>query len=83
MDYQDRLVEEYSQTSERYAKLGNTIDQYLDGTLPFQLDCLVEILMTQYFAMQTYLSVLEMRLKLHASMAAQQPQEGPEDGEAE
>lgn len=69
-DYRERLMEEYTQVSERLAKLGNTIDQALEGTLPYQLHCPVEIMMTQYFAMQTYCSVLEMRIKIEGSAAA-------------
>ena len=75
-DYRERLIEEYGQLSERFQKLGAFIDQALEGTLEQKLNCPIEILMTQYFAMQTYLSVLDMRIKLEsAAQAAEAAQE--------
>lgn len=73
-DYRERLMEEYTQLAEKFVKLGSTIDQALEGTLPYKLHCPLEIMMTQYFAMQTYLSVLDMRIKIEGSAAASEPE---------
>ena len=78
--YRERLIEEYTQVSERLTALNNTISKALEGTLPYKLNCPLEIMITQYFAMQTYLSVLEMRLKLDAAANAdiEEPKEEAE-----
>ncbi|MGL4453298.1 MAG: crAss001_48 related protein [Sarcina sp.] len=60
-DYKDRFKGEYYQLEDRVIKLGNMLDKWEDGTLEFEPICEKELLKQQFFCMQKYLSILELR----------------------
>jgi hypothetical protein len=63
-DYEQRMVDEYWQTKERYDKLHRMIVKYEAGTLDFKPKCTVGLLRDQLDTMQHYLEVLEIRAEI-------------------
>ena len=59
--YKERMKAEYKQLNERYIKLRAIIDKYNSGTLAFELNCPIELLLEQASHMSGYLSVLRQR----------------------
>lgn len=60
-DYKDRFIAEYRQTMIRASKLRDMIDRYEKGNLDFDPSCPIYLLKRQYYAMVTYLEILEKR----------------------
>ena len=65
-DYVVRLIDEAEQLSDRICKLQAIITGYASGTLDFDPDCPLELLLQQYSAMHQYLMVLWRRLEIEA-----------------
>lgn len=63
-DYEQRMVDEYWQTKERYDKLRRMIVKYEAGTLDFKPKCTVGLLRDQMDTMRHYLEVLEIRAEI-------------------
>ena len=63
-DYEQRMVDEYWQTKERYDKLRRMIVKYEAGTLDFKPKCTVGLLRDQLDTMRHYLEVLEIRAEI-------------------
>ena len=63
-DYEQRMVDEYWQTKERYDKLHRMIVKYEAGTLDFKPKCTVGLLRDQLDTMRHYLEVLEIRAEI-------------------
>lgn len=63
-DYEQRMVDEYWQTKERYDKLRRMIVKYEAGTLNFKPKCTVGLLRDQLDTMRHYLEVLEIRAEI-------------------
>lgn len=63
-DYEQRMVDEYWQTKERYEKLRRMIVKYEAGTLDFKPKCTVGLLRDQLDTMRHYLEVLEIRAEI-------------------
>lgn len=67
-DYRDRFIAEYEQVIIRLRSLKNTIDDYRDGRLKFNLNTPIELLETQYNYMSLYAAVLVKRAKLYENI---------------
>lgn len=63
-DYEQRMVDEYWKTKERYDKLRRMIVKYEAGTLDFKPKCTVGLLRDQLNTMRHYLEVLEIRAEI-------------------
>lgn len=63
-DYEQRMVDEYWQTKERYDNLRRMIIKYEAGTLDFKPKCTVGLLRDQLDTMRHYLEVLEIRAEI-------------------
>lgn len=64
MDYEERLVEEYSNLLEKVSKLHVMNIKYKAGTLDFKPNCPFELLQEQERAMTKYLAILEARAEV-------------------
>ena len=60
-DYKERMKAEYWQTKIRHKKLSEMIKKYESGTLEFEPNCGLFLLMAQRDYMQGYLNLLEER----------------------
>ena len=60
-DYKDRFMAEYYQVKIRYQKLKSILDKYEEGTLDFEPNCSISLLMIQRDIMEDYLNVLQDR----------------------
>lgn len=60
-DYKERIKAEYWQTKIRYKKLHNMTVKYEAGTLDFEPDCTLDLLLEQEKYMRLYLNRLEVR----------------------
>ena len=60
-DYKDRFMAEYYQVKIRYQKLKSILDKYEEGTLDFEPNCSISLLMIQREIMEDYLNVLQDR----------------------
>lgn len=70
MDYEERLIKEYSGLREKVSKLHTMNIKHKAGTLDFKPNCPAELLQEQEDAMTKYLEILETRaeienIKLH------------------
>lgn len=66
MDYSyiDRFISEYRQLCNRLDKLHRMIIRYAAGTLDFEPDCSIDILMCQEKVMSEYKRILEIRAQI-------------------
>lgn len=64
MDYKDRFVVEYKQLCDRISKLHAMITKYRAGSLGYDPDCPINILMDQERAMIEYRNILEIRAEI-------------------
>ena len=62
--YKKRFRAEYWQLRIRIEKLTTLVIKYREGTLGFQPSCSLDILENQLYAMQRYLSMLELRAEI-------------------
>ena len=62
-DYRDRLQGEYFELLKRHNALSNMLFKYNTGTLDFKPNTPIEILKVQLRIMQSYLSILDYRIK--------------------
>lgn len=62
--YKERMRQEYRELKERYIKLHNMLVKAEAGTLPFELNCPVELLKEQKKHMGGYLNTLEIRAEI-------------------
>jgi hypothetical protein len=60
-DYKERFIGEYAELSIRLERLGSMISRYQAGTLDFEPDCPLELLIGQAEAMGEYKAILEKR----------------------
>lgn len=60
-DYKQRMSDEYHQLKKRLDSLRTMLDKYASGTLEFTPSCSHELLISQYFAMLQYATILEQR----------------------
>lgn len=60
-DYRKRFRAEYYQIKIRCNKLYKLLQDSKYNKLPFELNCPIELLQEQYFAMHKYLSLLTQR----------------------
>ena len=63
-NYKERFLAEYYQTKIRYNKLHKIISKYEAGTLNFEPNCPIELLIDQASAMGEYLHILEIRAEI-------------------
>ena len=63
-DWKDRVKAEYWQTQIRYERLHKMVIKVEAGTLPFQLNCPLELLKEQKRHMGEYLHCLEIRAEI-------------------
>ena len=61
--YQERFLNEYVELYDKRKKLSHFIEQAINGTLDFKLNCDIELLMAQCAVMDSYLSILKLRAK--------------------
>lgn len=61
--YQERFLNEYVELYDKRHKLSHIIDQAINGTLEFELNCDLELLMAQCAVMDSYLCILKLRAK--------------------
>lgn len=64
MDWKDRLVAEYKQLCDRISKLHAMITKYRAGSLNYDPNCPINILMDQERAMIEYRNILEIRAEI-------------------
>lgn len=62
--YKERMVQEYQDLKRRQEKLHRILVKCEAGTLDFELDCPVELLRKQEWAMVEYLNILELRAEI-------------------
>lgn len=62
--YKRRLKIEYRQLKKRYERLKKMLAKHYAGTLDFELNCPVGLLMDQLESMMSYLNCLEIRAKI-------------------
>ena len=62
-DYKERLQGEYLELLDRHNKLASMISRYDKGTLYFTPNTPIEILKTQLGIMESYLYILDYRIK--------------------
>lgn len=72
-DYRKRFAAEYWQVRIRREKLLRIISLHNAGTIPFALDCQVELLDLQYEAMSDYLRILEERAVIEGVNLEEKP----------
>ena len=63
-DHKDRFKAEYLQTKIRHSRLNEIIVKYEAGTLDFEPDCPIDILIHQRETMSKYLFALEVRAEI-------------------
>lgn len=63
-DWKDRVKAEYWQTQIRYERLHKMVVKAEAGTLPFQLNCPLELLKEQKRHMGEYLHCMEIRAEI-------------------
>lgn len=64
MDYEERLIKEYSVLREKVSKLHAMNIKRKAGTLDFRLNCPAELLQEQEDVMTKYLEILEARAEV-------------------
>lgn len=62
--YKDRMKAEYRELKERYQKLHKMLIKNEAGTLGFELNCPVNLLVEQQCVMAEYLRILEVRAEI-------------------
>lgn len=62
--YKDRVIAEYKQLCDRISKLHTMITKYRAGSLDYDPDCPINILMDQERAMIEYRNILEIRAEI-------------------
>ena len=62
--YKRRLKIEYKQVKKRYERLKKMLAKHYAGTLDFELDCPVGLLIDQLESMMSYLNCLEIRARI-------------------
>lgn len=62
--YKRRLKIEYKQVKKRYERLKKMLAKHYAGTLDFELNCPVDLLMDQLESMMSYLNCLEIRARI-------------------
>lgn len=65
-DYKLRMIEEYKELKARRESLHRILIKNEAGTLDFELNCPVKILMLQEQAMEQYMHVLEVRAEIES-----------------
>lgn len=63
-DYQYRFIMEYMQLCDRLSKLHDIVIKYKAGTLDFEPNCPLSLLMDQEEAMDEYKRILEIRAEI-------------------
>ena len=61
--YQERFLNEYVELYDKRTKLSHIIEQAINGTLKFELNCDLDVLMAQCAVMDYYLCILKLRVK--------------------
>lgn len=72
--YKERMVKEYQELRRKQEKLHRILVKCEAGTLDFELNCPVDLLRKQEWAMVEYLNILELRAEIeHVDIYNEQP----------
>lgn len=63
-EYKIRFIKEYLELKHRIFKLENLLRKFDLGILEFEPKCPIEILKAQFYTMQQYLTLLEIRAQI-------------------